>query len=355
MWPAISGAFASRPAYRAPRVDRARPHAPLRAAAALVALVALAAPAALAGCRGDMCILKICNGENCRCSISSCGDGAGFDTDQNRCRCLKGYIPIAGRCLTKPEADRYCGRGRHWEEGGCAQDRCRPGDEIDQRTGLCVPREQVNQVASGMGVAVGSGQVLGCPPGEQLVIDGPTAACVPLSQTCAPDETWTGQTCAKLGACPTGSVWDPMRAQCVQYAQGTGSDELNVDVASWAAATYGPNGGAGTSAFCGAFARKPVSFGILEGSSAYVRVSVMLSFPDREIARGALQTASAFDASGNPVPAAGAAEVDAAARTLFLPLVSGGGRASALNAVTTVKCPVINAAKPRPVPAVGGL
>ncbi|WP_156040891.1 hypothetical protein [Chondromyces apiculatus] len=332
-------------------------HAPrsILRAAVLTAFAATAVVAAVAGCRGDMCFLKVCQGKNCRCSLSSCGEGAAFDTQQNRCRCLKGHNPVAGQCLTKQEADAYCGRGRHWEDTGCAQDQCRPGDEIDQSTGLCVPREQVNQVASGMGVSVGQGEVLGCPEGTRLVVDGPTAACVPLSQTCAPDETWNGQACAKSVRCQTGSIWDPQRGQCVQYAQGSGSDELTIDVASWVSASYGPPGGAGTAAFCSGFANKPLSFGILEGSTAMVRVTVTLSFPDREIARGVTQTLSAFDMSGNPVPAKGAADVDAAARQIASPLLLGGGRASAQSATTTVKCGVTHAAKPRPIPAVGGI
>ncbi|AKT39784.1 hypothetical protein [Chondromyces crocatus] len=320
------------------------------------ATLAFAVVAPLAGCRGgDMCFLKVCVGKNCRCSLSSCGEGAGFDIQQNRCRCLKGHIPVAGQCLTKPDADAYCGLGRHWEDSGCAQDTCRPGDEIDQRTGLCVPREQVNQVASGMGVSVGQGEVLGCPEGTRLIVDGPTAACVPLSQTCAPDETWTGQACAKSVRCATGSIWDPQRGQCVQYAQGSSSDELLIDVASWVTASYGPAGGTGTASFCSGFANKPLSFGILEGSTAVVRVAITLAFPDREIAKGVSQTVSVFDASGNPVPAKGAADVDAAARQIATPLILGGGRASAQSATTTVKCPVTHAAKPRPVPAVGGI
>jgi hypothetical protein len=141
----------------------------------------------------------------------------------------------------------------------------------------------------------------------------------------------------------------------VRYAQGSGSSELTVNVGQWTFANYGPNGGAGTSGFCGAFAKKPYSFGISEGSSAYVRITVMLSFPDGEVARGAVQAATVFDASGNPVPPRGAAEVDGAARSIFNTLLLGGGRASAPTASTTVKCAVVNAAKPLPVPAVGGL
>ncbi len=323
----------------------------LASTALSVVLLALA-PAVLVGCPENSCFLKICQGSSCRCSISSCSDGAGFDTKQNRCRCLKGYLSIAGQCLTPQAANAYCGVGRHYEAGGCAPDRCRPGDEIDQSTGYCVSREQV---ATNIGVAVGAGQKLGCPPGQELIVDGPTAACVPLSQTCARDEVWTGQACAKVGRCPTGAMWDPALAQCVQYAQGSGESGLTVNVGQWASANYGPDGGMGTSGFCGAFAKKPYSFGIVEGVSAYVRATVMMSFPEGEIARGVVQAVTVFDASGNPVPPRGAAEVDAAARNIFGTLVLGGGRASAPTSSTTVRCAVIHAGKPQPVPAVGGL
>ena len=47
--------------------------------------------------------------------------------------------------------------------------------EIDEKTGWCVSKDQVNQVAANMGVAVGQGQQLGCPPGQKLVVEGKTA------------------------------------------------------------------------------------------------------------------------------------------------------------------------------------
>jgi hypothetical protein len=274
----------------------------------------------LVGCPGNVCLLKICDiNNNCRCSISSCGEGAAFDTSRNRCRCLAGYFSVAGQCLTQRDANQYCGLGHHWENGGCAPDRCRPGDELDVSVGMCIPHEQVNQVGANMGVQVGQGEKLGCPEGQKLIIDGNTAACVPLSQTCARDETWTGQACAKVAPCATGSIWDAARAQCVQYAQGSSGDGLAVNVNEWATANYGPNGGAGTPAFCGSFAKKPWSFGIVEGSSAMVRVSVMMSFPEGQIAKGVVQTTTVFNASGNPVPAKGAGEVSASAKSVFAP------------------------------------
>ena len=316
---------------------------------------ALAAPLFVSGCPANACFLQICSGGHCRCSISSCGEGAAFDTKQGRCRCLKGYITLAGQCMTPAEANAYCGVGRHFENNGCQPNQCAANDELDQSTGLCVPRDRVNQVASTMGVQVGAGQKLGCPPGQKLILDGSSAACVPLSQTCARDETWTGQACAKVVQCPTGQIWDPSVAQCVQYAQGSASDELVVDVQQWAVANYGPSGGMGTTAFCSSFAKKPLSFGLVEGATSFVRVSIVMSFLGGEVAKGSIQTTSVFDGSGNPVPAKGAAEVDIAARSIFGTLVLGGGRSSALSAGTTVKCAVVNAAKPQPVPATGGL
>jgi len=321
----------------------------------LLGALALAAPIVIAGCPSNACFLQICQGNHCRCSISSCGDGAAFDTKQNRCRCLKGFIPLAGQCLTPGQANAYCGVGQHFENGGCFVNQCGAADELDQSTGLCVPRDRVNQVASNMGVQVGAGQKLGCPAGQKLILDGSAAACVPLAQTCARDETWTGQACAKVVQCSTGQIWDPTLAQCVQYAKGSDSDELVVDVAQWAFANYGPTGGMGTSSFCSTFAKKPLSFGLVEGATSFVRVAITMSFLGGEISKGVMQTTTVFDGSGNAVPAKGGAEVEIAARGIFGTLVQGGGRASALSASTTVKCAVINASKPQPVPATGGL
>lgn len=328
----------------------------MRFASSLLALALFGGSAfVLAGCPGNQCFLKICEGANCRCSISSCGEGAAFDVRQNRCRCLLGHFSVAGQCLTQQQANAFCGPGRHWEQTGCVQDHCRPGDELDASTGFCIPHDKVNQVATSMGVPVGQGQQLGCPPGQKLVVDGNVAACVPLSQTCARDETWNGTACVKVGTCATGATWDPNRAQCVQYAQGSSSSELAVNVADWATANYGPNGGAGTPAFCGAFSNKPYSFGISDGNAAVVRVTINMSFPGSEISKGVAQSIAAFDLSGNPVPARGAQDVQSSAQALFSTLVLGGGRASMQTASTTVKCTIANAAKPRPVPATGGL
>ncbi|MEZ4312431.1 MAG: hypothetical protein R3F14_30755 [Polyangiaceae bacterium] len=316
---------------------------------------ALSAVALLPGCPSGACLLKVCQGNNCRCSISSCQDGASFDVKRNRCTCNADRIKVAGQCMTLAQANMYCGKGRAWSQGGCVQLGCKPGDEIDETTGWCVSKAQVDQVAANIGVSVGQGQQLGCPPGQKLVINGQNAACVPLSQTCAPDEQWNGQACVKVADCPTGATWDPALGQCVQYAQSAGEDELKVNVGQWVQTTYGPNGGNGTPAFCNQFAKHPLSFGVPEGSQLALRITVQLSFPDNEVAKGVVQTGTVYEANNAPPPSAGSAEVDAAARGLAATLIGGGGRASSPTAATVVRCVVVNAAKPIAVPASGGI
>src|SRR5262249_32096531 len=136
----------------------------------------------------------------------------------------------------------------HFEAGGCAPNRCPPGLSIDQETGYCLTPQQATQVASNMGVQVGQNQKLGCPPGEQLVIEGQQASCVPARQSCGADEQWDGQACRKTSQCPPGSGFDPATRSCVKFA--TDSKEYTVGLKTWVKTAYGPDGGEGTNAFC---------------------------------------------------------------------------------------------------------
>ncbi len=331
--------------------------AALRFPLALVGMAAVTATVVpLTGCPANQCFLEICTGKNCRCSISSCPEGAGYDTKQDRCRCLRGHYDISGQCLTQWQANAYCGKGYAWVgtpdgRGGCQKLACRPGDKMDEKTGWCIPKDQLAQQA---GVQLGQGQTLGCPAGQVLVVDGGKSACVPASQSCAKDEVWNGQACVKTTQCPTGQAFDPAQGRCVPFAQSGGSSELVVDVQSWTQSNFGPNGGNGTPAFCSSLAKKPHSFGISQGVTAAVRISIQLSFPSNEVTKGQAQSVAVFDASGNPVPPSGAQEVQMAVQQQFAPLVGGGGRASAAGAGTTVKCLIANASAPVVVPETGG-
>lgn len=324
------------------------------APAGLLGLAALLP--ALGGCPANSCFLEICNGANCRCSISSCADGAEYNTRKNRCQCSAGYFDIAGQCLDQGKANEYCGPGYGWapttkNRGKCVKLTCRPGDSLDERTGFCVPKEQVAQQT---GVQIGQGQKLGCAAGEVLIVSGGQAACVPQAQSCAKDEIWNGTACQQAQACATGEAFDAALGRCVPYAQSGGS-EFVVNVQQWAHTTYGPPNGAGTPSFCASFAKKPLAFGIGPGGGALVRVTVNLTFGGSEVARGEATSSTVYDGSGNAVPPTGAQEVQAAVLQNLSTLKQGGGRASSQTATTTVKCSVMNGSKPSVVPdEIGG-
>jgi hypothetical protein len=332
---------------------------PVMRTAIFVAAVGLGSIAVAPGCVTNRCLVSYCEGPDCTCSVSSCGDGAAYDDRARSCRCLPGYALVNGHCLSPQVASSYCGPGYRFDDRGCVPAaQCRPGDELDRSTGMCIPHERVNQVASTLGVNVGPGQKLGCPPGQKLVLEGSDAACVPLAQTCARDEVFDGARCTKPAeGCPQGSAWDVAQGTCVAFALPAGPSEgaPAVDVAQWASSHYGRDGGEGAPAFCNAFANRPWSFGVTAGSSAVVRVVVSLAFPDGQIAKAAITTRTAFANSGAPVLAKGASDVDAAARSVFAPLGARAGRANRSAVTTTVKCTVVNAARPVAVPASGGL
>lgn len=324
-----------------------------RSLCAALGLLALA----LTACPSNFCLVKVCKGStaNCRCSWSTCPGGSSFDTAQNTCVCEAGRVPLNGGCLTLTEANDYCGRGAHFEARGCVRNVCASGQELDHETGQCLLKQQVDQIAQNMGVPVGQGQKLGCPPGLVLVMENPqSASCVPIESTCARDETWDGKSCVKSASCPPGSIFDAAQKACIAYTSGDSADDYSVDLAQWVTASYGPTNGSGTSAFCGSFSKKPSSFGVLPGGSIRVVVDIGVHAPSQQVAQASVVTQALVEASGTAVTAKGATEVQRAAQELLSTLVRQGGKSNSPQATTRVRCLIVNAAKPGAVPATGG-
>jgi hypothetical protein len=303
----------------------------------------------VAGCPKNACFFQTCINGKCECSISSCVDGAEFDLQQNTCVCVEGRVSVQGQCLTQAAADAFCGKGYTYGAEGCKVTLCGEGQQRDEASGACVASADLAQK---LGVPVGEGEKLGCPPGNVLVLEGDEGTCVPAEQACARDEAWNGTACVKVGSCPTGSAWNTATNQCVAYASS--GEEVAVDVMRWSDANYGPNGGNGTAAFCNQFSRTPWRFGVPEGQSATVQVVIDMAFPGGQVNAGTVRTAPSYTTTSTPVPAKGAESVQASAQSIFSTLVMGGGKASAASAQTTVKCRIVNASKPLPVPATGG-
>jgi hypothetical protein len=315
------------------------------------ALLCLCLSLLAAGCPSNTCLLTV----NGVCKWSTCPDGADFDTQRRMCVCQRGRIALGGGCLTPQAANQYCGKGAHFENGGCAPNRCAPGLEIDQDTGMCTTPQQASQVATNMGVQVGQNQKLGCPQGEQLVVEGSQASCVPANQTCGRDEVWDGRACRKAAQCPPGAGFDPPSGTCIKFANAGGSSEYQVDLPTWVRTSYGADGGPGAPGFCGAFNKHPLAFGVKSGAKMSVKIGVRVDVPGGEIARASTQTLATVESNGQPVPAKGGGEVQQAAQTVLASLVAGGGKTTVPSATTTVTCQIVNSSAPAAVSVSGGV
>jgi hypothetical protein len=307
--------------------------------------------AVITGCPPNTCFFEVCNNGQCSCPISSCVDGAEFDTKKRTCVCNPDRLGVAGQCMTQADANAYCGRGFNFQNGGCQKIVCANGTSLDEASGQCVAN---TQVAGNLGVQVGQGETLQCSAGTVLVIEGGSGACVPQEQTCAPDEQWNGNACTKQVQCPTGASWDAARNACVAFAK-TGDDAAQVDVVTWAQSNYGVNGGKGTSSFCNRFAHKPWRFGVSQGQTATLQIGIQLSFAGGDVKGGSVATKASF--AGNPlqVPPSGVEAVQTGAADVLSSLTKGGGNASTPGVSTMVHCTVQNAAAPIVVPATGGV
>jgi hypothetical protein len=317
----------------------------------LALLIVLACGVVLLGCPPGTCFFEVCSNGQCKCHISSCVDGADFDTTQRRCACNPDRLSVSGQCLTQADANAFCGRGFNHVNGGCLKIACAAGSSLDEATGQCVNNAAV---AGNIGVQVGQGETIQCPAGSVLVIEGQSGACVPQEQTCAPDEHWINNACAKMASCPTGWKYDAALNNCVEFAK-SGNGGAIVDVVQWANSSYGPNGGKGTSSYCNRFVHKPWRFGVSQGQAATLNIAVQLQFPGDDVKAGAVGTKVSFVGSPLSVPAGGVQAVQTAAQEVLSTLVKGGGQANAPQAQTTVNCIVRNAAAPIVVPATGGV
>lgn len=316
--------------------------------ALLLALSLLAAPL-LGGCPSNFCVLTV----NGRCEYSTCGQGQAFDDSRQTCVCAAGRLPVGSGCLTQFEAKQYCGKGAFWGARGCEPIQCRPGDVLDQETEMCVAKSSVDQKAG-----VGPGQTLACTPGTVLVVSQGQGSCVPVEQSCTRDEFFDPNTraCAKLPTCPTGFEFDTTARTCIQVAKqpGKNDDRTTVDIAQWSRSTYGIDGNQGSQGLCGPIARKPLSFGVLPGGSIRVVVSLDLQFPSAVTDSAIVAATGVVEASGQPVSAKGAQEIQTTADNLLSGLRAQKARATLPQHRLTVKCLIINAAPPQTVPTTGG-
>ncbi|OQB17125.1 MAG: hypothetical protein BWY17_01160 [Deltaproteobacteria bacterium ADurb.Bin207] len=313
-------------------------------------------PLGTSGCPSGLCLVKVCKGNssNCRCSWDTCPSGSTFDTQRDTCVCNPGRVSLNSSCMTQAEADAYCGAGARFDGYGCVRIVCPAGQELDMATGSCLAKQQVDKVAESMGVQVGEGQKLGCPPGLILVVeDARNASCVPPESTCSRDETWNGQACVKAYQCAPGWIFDSVSGQCI--AVSTSESDYTIDLQAWTSASYGASGGPGSFAFCSGFNKKPRTFGVGPGGRAQVLIDVQVQAPGRSVMQAQVSTNGRMQSHGGPVTPQGAAEIQRVAQEILASLLVQGGKTATESARTSVGCTIVNAAAPAPVPESGGL
>src|SRR5262245_65689587 len=74
----------------------------------LLATFALGLSLATPGCFTNTCLYAICDGPYCRCAVSTCGEGAAYDSRIGRCRCLPGRELVGGHCLSREIGRASC-------------------------------------------------------------------------------------------------------------------------------------------------------------------------------------------------------------------------------------------------------
>lgn len=335
---------------------------------------ALVAPALLfavslnsTSCGSGKCLMQVCDvdGKNCRCKWHTCPKGSFFDTETSQCRCHPGYIELKGTCMTQVQADMYCGQGHEYKNDRCVAT-CSETERLDLKTGECIARQQISTIAQLLGIELGENETLGCPEGHDLVVEDASAgiiSCVPTERNCPEDEVWENGECVKSTKCPIGKWFDPTTKQCTEIVTSQSSESTRhtneqqptFDLQEWTWWTYGKSGGDGKTSFCSRFNKQPSAFGVRAGSSITVLVTVDVVAPNNDPKQARVTTTSYVEQTKQPVSGQAANLISNAAVQEAIPLQNQTGQALQDAVQTTVRCRVVNAARPAPVPESGGL
>lgn len=233
----------------------------------------------LNGCPKGQCFIKFQetdsagNVKSNKCLLDSCPTNASF-AEGAGCGCNAGFVTVGGACLTQAEANKSCGAGNQFANGGCVAITCPAGQVLNASTGACESKKASDQaVAANAGVTLKEGQTVGCPAGYTYVVNGTEGACVPNELTCASGTKWDGKQCVSV-ACAAGTVFDATTGQCVKLA--TTGDEKTFSVAAKLKAALGPD-------FCAPHAKNPSGFNVQPGSSLTIKVTVSVNVPGQQL------------------------------------------------------------------------
>jgi hypothetical protein len=328
-----------------------------------LAPLAFVACARSSACRADAPSEAACAG----CPRFASGDAA------RGCTCAGDSVLLAGGCVSRATADAFCGTGAHFETdaGACVLSPCPDGQPLDVATGACIASQTQREIAAADHILLVRGEALACKGDRPPLFEGSHASCVPDDALCprgtrfvtnsAPNNTPnntrdgapTSFRCEREPRCFAGEIADPDSGACtrvLQTSRGERGDSYRVDVARWARAVIGPDGGQGRAAFCAPLEKRPSLLGLTPDSTARVRVMVELFFPNDDVTEVYARVTPFDETAGRSLTTEAEDVLQAGTRPFVEALRALGGEAAAGALRTTVRCIVTRNTRPIPFP-----
>jgi hypothetical protein len=308
----------------------------------LSAVALLGAAASTLGCPKGKCWVRFQTYSNGRqtsdqCLVDTCPEHASFLEANQACTCKEGFVTFNGACMQLAEANKQCGVGNRYLNGGCAAITCPRGQILNTGTGACESRASTDAlVAKAEGKELKAGQTIGCPSGFTFVLNGAEGACVPNDAICGIGTRYDAGKCVAI-TCPAGQVFDVTQNACAKLA--TGEDEKTFSVALKLKTALGPD-------FCAPHAKNPAAFGVSPGQTKVVRIAVTVNVPDNKIANTQLGSLATTDSNGQPLPASwsGVASIQKQVDEQVIAGIKAlGGKSIEPNASATVECKITRA------------
>jgi hypothetical protein len=305
--------------------------------ASLLARASLLGFLALNGCPKGQCLVRFQetdahgNVKSNKCLLDTCPKNASSQNDQ--CVCNENFVTLGGACVTMDEANKSCGAGNQYSNGGCVAIACPAGQVLNAQTAVCESKAASDQaVAANAGVTLKEGQTVGCPAGYTYVVNGKEGACVPNELTCASGTKWDGSKCV-AASCPAGTAYDASTGQCVKLA--TTGDEKTFSVQAKLKAAMGPD-------FCAPHSKNPSGFNVQPGQSLTIKVIVSVNVPGQNLEQAqliAVRTTNIGGAELTPQMYPGVGRINKQVDEQVLPGIrSLGGKSVEPNATAEVNC-----------------
>lgn len=263
------------------------------------------------------------------CVTLACPLGA-LPSATGRCACTGGTTPLLGGCVDRDVGERYCGKSGKLGVGGCTRVECAAGEALDWRSGLCLPEGSFDHAS---GVRLQADEHASCPEDAAAVVVGERAWCIERGAVCgrgarAPSGLCDAQRCA------AGEVHDETTDRCVRVVTADrGEGRVVVEVAQWARAVLGPDGGRAAQTFCAPLVFETAGAGAV--MAGRIGVTIALEFPNNDVSLVSASYQSHADTDSRSVESA---SIRAALESAVEPLRAIGGTASAANVTLTVYC-----------------